>query len=321
MRVRASAGSSSFRKSDSLDTALVEARAHVERLKEEHAADPSGEDRRVRAAEQRAATERMKRIEQAQAELKQLNQRTSSEGAADAAVATVSEFGKEEDDDSNEGSAKPSTQPPTPENSSRTPTKPKTPPRASTTDAQARRMKMGDGGFRPAYNVQFATDSRTRMIIAMDVTNQGTDVGFMQPMHAKIRSDYHVTPRRYLVDGGFAKRDDVTTLEQAGTAVHAPLPCEKKHLQAGKNPYVRQPRDTLEMGAFRERMGTPEAKEVYRQRGGIAEFPNADCRNRGLTQFRVRGQVKAKAQALWHVLTFNFLRLIQLDLLPVLMPH
>lgn len=75
------------------------------------------------------------------------------------------------------------------------------------------------------------------------------------------------------------------------------------------------------MGAFRERMGTPEAKEVYRQRGGIAEFPNADCRNRGLTQFRVRGRVKAKAQALWHVLTFNFLRWIQLDLLKVLMTH
>jgi hypothetical protein len=182
-------------------------------------------------------------------------------------------------------------------------------------------MKMGDGGFRPAYNVQFATDARTRMIIAMDVTSQGTDVGFMQPIHAKIRTDYHVTPSRYLVDGGFAKRDDVTTLEQAGTAVHAPLPCEKKHLAAGKNPYVRQPRDTLEMGTFRERMGTPEAKEVYRQRGGIAEFPNADCRNRGLTQFRVRGRVKTKAQALWHVLTFNFLRLIQLDLLKVLVTH
>ncbi len=30
-------------------------------------------------------------------------------------------------------------------------------PRASTTDPQARVMKMGDGGFRPAYNVQLAT--------------------------------------------------------------------------------------------------------------------------------------------------------------------
>lgn len=44
---------------------------------------------------------------------------------------------------------------------------------------------------------------------------------------------------------------DVMALEQAGTAVHAPLPCEKKHLAAGKDPYVRKPGDTPEMAAFR----------------------------------------------------------------------
>ena len=51
------------------------------------------------------------------------------------------------------------------------------------------------------------------------------------------------------------------------------------------------------MAAFRLRMGTPEAKQIYKRRPAIAEFPNADCRNRGLTQFRVRGLLKAKAQA------------------------
>ncbi len=182
-------------------------------------------------------------------------------------------------------------------------------------------MKMGDGGFRPAFNVHLATDSDTRIIVATDVTNQGTDVGLMQPMHAKIQADYTVTPQRYLVDGGFAKMDDVTRLEQAGTAVHAPLPCEKKHLAAGKNPYAPKPRDTAEMGAFRERMGTADAKEVYQKRGSIAEFPNADCRNRGLTQFRVRGIIKTKAQTLWHVLTFNFLGFINLDFLETIMAH
>ena len=35
--------------------------------------------------------------------------------------------------------------------------------RASTTDAEARVMKMGDGGFRPAFNVQFATRCRWRL--------------------------------------------------------------------------------------------------------------------------------------------------------------
>lgn len=87
MRVRANAGSSSFRKDETLATALVEAQSHVEKIQAEHAADPSGGDRRQRAAQQRAATERQTRIERALAELKQLNeQRTSADSEARDAV-------------------------------------------------------------------------------------------------------------------------------------------------------------------------------------------------------------------------------------------
>lgn len=103
--------------------------------------------------------------------------------------------------------------------------------------------------------------------------------------------------------------------------MHGPLHREKTQLAAGKNPYQAKPGDTPEMTAFRQRMGTPEAKAVYKMRGSVAEFPNADCRNRGLTQFRVRGTIKAKAQALWHALTFNFLRFMDLDFLQHLIPH
>lgn len=278
MRVRASAGSSSFRREQSLDAALAEAQEHVDRLKQEREDDPSGDDRRGRAAQQRAADERVQRIEQAQTELKQLQaQRAKRVGT------------------------------------------PTSPPRASTTDPEARRMKMGDGGFRPAFNVQFATDAGTRIIVATALTNQGTDVGQMPPLHHQIQQSYDVTPARYLVDGGFAKADDVTTLERLGTAVHAPLPCEQKHLAAGKDPYVKKPGDTPEMAAFRQRMGTPEAQEIYKARSSVAEFPNADCRNRGLTQFRVRGRLKAQAQTLWHVLAFNFLRFVKLGFLEVVM--
>lgn len=278
MRVRAQAGSSSFRREESLAAALSAAQAHVERLRQEQDDDPSGDERRTQAARQRAATERVERIQQAQAELKQLQQQREKR------VGT-----------------------------------PTSTPRASTTDPEARRMKMGDGGFRPAYNVQFATDADTRIIVAAEVVQQGADAGQMQPMHQHLQETYQVTPQNYLVDGGFAKIDDVTTLERQGTAVHAPLPCEQKHLAAGKDPYAAKPGDTPEMAAFRQRMGTPEAKAVYHTRSSVAEFPNADCRNRGLTQFRVRGRIRAKAQMLWHVLAFNFLRFVKLDVLEVVM--
>ena len=54
--------------------------------------------------------------------------------------------------------------------------------RVSTTDPEAQVMKMGDGGFRPAFNVQFATDTKTQVITGVEVTNSGSDQGEMAPM-------------------------------------------------------------------------------------------------------------------------------------------
>jgi len=172
-------------------------------------------------------------------------------------------------------------------------------PRASTTDPEARRMKMGDGGTRPAMNVQFASDG-----------------GLMQPMYDDVCTRYDVVPDDDLVDGGFVKKDDITHVEQQGTQVFAPLlyaeqkqHAEQKQLPAGEDPYALRPGERAEMTAHRRRMGTTAAKEKYKRRAPIAEFSNADCRNRGLSQFRVRRLAKAKAHTLWHVLAYNFMRL------------
>ena len=63
----------------------------------------------------------------------------------------------------------------------------KTPPRVSTTDPDARVMKRGDGGFRPAYNIQFATTTdAARVIVGHHVTNRGSDMGESTPMLEQI---------------------------------------------------------------------------------------------------------------------------------------
>ena len=182
-------------------------------------------------------------------------------------------------------------------------------PRASTTDPEARRMKMGDHGTRPAMNVQFASDGDARLIVAVDVTSQGSDSGLMKPVYDTVCERYDVVPDNYLVDGGFGKKEDVTSLESRGTKVYAPLYAEQQQLDKGEDPYAAREGESAEMTAHRERMGTAAGKAMYRRRSAIAEFPNADCRNRGLHQFRVRGRKKAKAQTLWHVLVYNFLRM------------
>ena len=60
------------------------------------------------------------------------------------------------------------------------------------------------------------------------------------------------------------------------------------------------------VAAMRRRMGTAEAREIYRQRGAVAEFPNAWLKDKiGLRKFHVRGKVKAAAEAVWACLTYN----------------
>jgi transposase len=267
MRVRASAGKSSFRRQDTLQKHLEVARQQVEQLRQERddEEDPQHARTRQQAARERAARERLERIEKALEEREQLHQQRERRKKGSGHEA-----------------------------------------RTSTTDPAARTMKMGDGGYRPAYNVQFATTSQTQLIIGVRVTNQGSDAGLMASMVEQIEAKYGQRPREYLADGGFNSRDDITQLEQEGTQVFAPLKQEEELLAQGKDPYARQPADSDEYFAFRQRMQTEAAKEIYKQRSGTAEFPNAGCRNRGLQQFCVRGLEKVGTIPLWQALAHNF---------------
>lgn len=265
MRVRASAGKSSFRRQATLEHHLQEAREQVERLRQEGDDDAGGRSRQE-AARQRAAQERLARIEQAVAEREKLHQqkeqRKGSRGTGGQA-------------------------------------------RASTTDPEARTMKMADGGYRPAYNVQFATACDSRIIVGVDVTNAGSDSGQMEPMVKQLEQNFQRLPAEYLADGGFSSRDDTTSLEQRGVKVYSPIRWEEQLLEKGRDPYARQRGDSDEYYAYRQRMKTAQAKELYRERSSTAEFPNAGCRNRGLHQLPVRGLKKARTIAVWHALVHN----------------
>ena len=189
--------------------------------------------------------------------------------------------------------------------------------RASTADPEARVMKMADGGFRPAYNVQFATACDSRIIVGVAVTNEGGDSGQMGPMVAQLEEKFGMRPEEYLVDAGFSSRDDTTQLEQQGVQVYSPIKKEKKLLEEGGDPYARRRGDTDEYYAYRQRMQTEEAKTIYKERCSTAEFPNAGCRNRGLQQFPVRGLKKTKTIAVWHALVHNFKMILHHRWLPV----
>jgi transposase len=267
MRVRASAGSSSFRRRPSLEEAQQQARAHLDKLEQESANDAAGQTLRQQKARERVARERSERVSKALAAVEHIAQQREKRKKGDGERA-----------------------------------------RASTTDPEARNMKMGDSGFRPAYNVQMATDAASGIILNMDVLNEGSDAGQMKPMMDAIKEDLGQAPNSLLTDGGFSTIDDIEQTTQGGTTVYTPVKEEEKQKKAGKDPFASKPGDSPIIAEWRERMGTEAAKELYKLRAPTAELPNARLRNQGIYQMGVRGLAKVKAALWWHVLALNLLR-------------
>ena len=180
--------------------------------------------------------------------------------------------------------------------------------RASTTDPEASVMKMADGGFRPAYNIQLATDTASQVIVGVEVSTNGSDYGQLVPMVEQIEQRHGQRPAEMLVDGGYAKAEDIETLAP-GTTVYAPV-------QPGRNgdrdPHAPRSVDSADVAAWRQRMGTDEAKDIYKERAATAECVNAIARNRGLQQFKVRGVDKVKSALLWFALAHNLMRMNEL---------
>jgi hypothetical protein len=196
--------------------------------------------------------------------------------------------------------------------------------RASTTDADARVMKMGDGGFRPAFNVQFATECEGQIIVGMEVVNAGSDMAQLAPMVEQVEQRVGRSPDEWLVDGGFPAHEQIDAV--AGkTDVYAPVPeprVKKEANKGGQNdkrgnesqPDKHQPKpgDSEAVARWRTRMASDEAKAIYKQRAATAECVNAQARNRGLLRMPVRGLSKVRSVVGLFVLAHNLMRMAAL---------
>jgi transposase len=180
--------------------------------------------------------------------------------------------------------------------------------RVSTTDVEARTMKMANGGFNPAYNVQFATDTASGIIVGVDVNSEGSDAGLMQPMMDQIQERHGKTPEEILVDGGYVMVKDTISVTQMGVVVYMPVKEEDEKRQKGIDPFAPTAKDAPEVAAWRQRMGRAESKEIYKERASTAEWVNAQARNHGLQQFRVRGRKKVKDVAKMFAIVHNLLQ-------------
>ena len=257
-----------------LEEHLGQARELVQTIKTQAQADPGQAQRKAQAAKLRAAQEREARIKAA---LEQLPE-----------VAAAKKRNGDKPEDA----------------------------RASTTDPDARVMKMGDGGFRPAYNVQFATTCESQVIVGMDVVNAGSDMAQLAPMVEQVEQRLGRSVDQWLVDGGFPAHAQID-LVAAKTEVYAPVPEPRAKKDEQGNAVVQdkhapKPDDSEAVALWRKRMGTPEAKELYKQRAATAECVNAQARNRGLRQMPVRGLTKIRSVVGLFVLAHNLMRIVKL---------
>jgi len=278
VRVRVGAGASSFRRQERLEKLLEEAQRHVEELHQrlDSPASPrAAVTARQAAARKRAAQERQERLEQAIAQLPELKKR-QEEAARRAGQGERGKKIREKE------------------------------PRVSTTDAEARVMKMPNGGYNPAVNVQLATDAASRAIVGVEVSNAGSDsAGLSAPMRQQVEERTGGKVEEHLLDGGYLRTEDLEEAHPQGVALFIP-PKPARNPQRRGQELEPKAGDSEAVEAWKQRMKSEEGKQIYKQRAATSESVNADLRTyRGLSRILVRGLAKARCVALWCALAYN----------------
>jgi transposase len=279
VRVRVSAGAGSFRREERLQKLLAESKQHVEELRRqlENPESSAGLSTKQRAARRRAAKEQQQRLEQAIAQLPELKQK-QEEAAQKAGGGKQGQKIRDKE------------------------------PRVSTSDAEARVMKMPNGGFNPACNVQLASDTESRAIVGVEVSHEGSDsAGLSEPMREQVEQRSGGKVDQHLLDGGYLRMADIEHAHEHGVELFVP-PKPARNLHRRGRELEPKPGDSEAVLAWKRRMASAEGKEIYRQRAATSETVNADLRSyRGLTQITVRGLSKIKCVALWCALAYNVL--------------
>jgi hypothetical protein len=123
-------------------------------------------------------------------------------------------------------------------------------------------------------------------------------------MIKQVEVRYSFVPEKWLQDGGYNNQAELEKVGRTfkGCKIYMPVKETRKNKETL---HTRQAGDSAELGEWRERMGTEEAKEIYKERAETAEYVNAQARNHGLKQFLVRGLEKVKCVVLIYAIAHN----------------
>jgi transposase len=271
VRVRASAGASSFRRGARLSKIRAEMEDRVKALRAELESAPDASQKRKLARAARATAERLERCRKAQERLRELE-------------AERAKLPKKDRVDSKTGEDKPL--------------------RVSITDPEARVIRMAAGEYRPAYNIQVSCDPETLVAVAMSVHDTGVDAGQLRPALEQIEKRYQKRPSVILADCGFCSKDDISWSHLHGVTAIVP---SNNEARLGDLAYATTYKNHMPgVEEWRRRMVEAATKTAYKARS-MVECVFAQFRNRGLRLLRLRGRTKVKAEVLLHLLAHNML--------------
>jgi transposase len=346
-KIRAQAGSDSFRRQPTLEQEIAKARQMVETLDQAGDTEQQPENARREAARKRAARERSERLQQAAEELKKIRAAKDSESEREQARVSLTEpearIMKHGDN-----AIAPSYNV------------------QISTDAEQKivvgvhlsQCSSDSGSLLPAMEEVKATAGRYPDKVVADggFTNQASMEG-MQKKHIEFYGSLPEAGVRQAaamksagIDPAFApsafvileakksvkcpagktlqyvrqskKRQDTYHQYQAqgedcGTCEFQPRCCPR-HAEQGRTVSLRTTENRT-VAEFREKMKGEAAQQLYRQRGAVAEFPNCWIKEKlGVRKFRLRGMVKATTEALWAVLTYDVVQWVRLSWRPKL---
>jgi transposase len=177
-------------------------------------------------------------------------------------------------------------------------------------DGEARFLRER-GGFALGYTGEMVV-SEDHLIVAQRVTLNRCDVPALVPLLEEVEQRAGERPEKALADAGFYSNENVRALQERGIAVYMPDPNLARELHTGKRARtigrnrVRSP----ELKAMRKKLRSPAGRGVYGRRKALVEPVFGVLKQqRGMRQFRTRGQAKVAIEFTLAALAYNLTRL------------
>lgn len=274
-RIKANAGFNSYHRKNSLEKIKKNIEQHIKELQAEQKKDPDIYEKRKNDRKQKTAIEKKKRVQEALQNLESAKCEKIINGKRNYNTPTEEELLNT---------------------------------RSSITDPECRKMKMGDGGYRLAYNVQFATALDSRVIYGVSVghtLDPKTAPILMTQVQERLKKLNLRSISNWIADAAYSSINDIETVFLLFPECRYFAPASPR---TGIDPKKIKKTDSEAVKKWRSMIGDAEVEELYKKRCSTAEFTNAQIKNNMPNGFCVRGQRKAKASAILHAIAQNMSR-------------